>query len=69
MRAARKLAPPGLYWWEEPTTREREQPANAVALQCPIRVATGEMYDPKAYLNIFQDGWEKRLGRQPADKP
>lgn len=25
--------------------------------------------DPKAYLNIFQDGWEKRLGRQPADKP
>ena len=45
LRAARKLAPLDLYWWEEPTTREREQPANAVALQCPIRVATGEMYD------------------------
>lgn len=45
LRAARKLAPLGLYWWEEPTTREREQPANAVAAQCPIRVATGEMYD------------------------
>ena len=69
LRAARKLAPLDLYWWEEPTTREREQPANAVALLCPIRVATGEMYDPKAYLNIFQDGWEKRLGQQPADKP
>ena len=34
-----------LYWWEEPTTREREEPSNAVARQCPIRVATGEMYD------------------------
>jgi len=45
LRAARKLAPLDLYWWEEPTTREREQPANAVGLQCPIRVATGEMYD------------------------
>lgn len=45
LRAARKLAPLNLYWWEEPTTREREQPANAVAAQCPIRVATGEMYD------------------------
>ena len=45
LRAARKLAPLDLYWWEEPTTREREQPANAVAQQCPIRVATGEMYD------------------------
>ena len=45
LRAARKLAPLDLYWWEEPTTREREQPANAVARQCPIRVATGEMYD------------------------
>ena len=45
LRVARHLAPLDLYWWEEPTTREREQPANAVALQCPIRVATGEMYD------------------------
>ena len=45
LRAARKLAPLDLYWWEEPTTREREEPANAVARQCPIRVATGEMYD------------------------
>lgn len=45
LRAARKLSPLDLYWWEEPTTREREEPANAVARQCPIRVATGEMYD------------------------
>jgi len=63
LRAARKLAPLNLYWWEEPTTREREQPANAVALQCPIRVATGEMYDTVGQfytlaagggVNIFQ---------------
>ena len=63
LRAARKLAPLELYWWEEPTTREREQPANAVALQCPIRVATGEMYDTVGQfytlaagggVNIFQ---------------
>jgi len=63
LRAARKLAPLDLYWWEEPTTREREQPVNAVALQCPIRVATGEMYDTVGQfytlavgggVNIFQ---------------
>ena len=45
LRAAHKLAPLDIYWWEEPTTREREQPANSVAARCPIRVATGEMYD------------------------
>ena len=63
LRAARRLAPLGIYWWEEPTTREREQPANAVAAQCPIRVATGEMYDTVGQfytlaagggVNIFQ---------------
>ncbi len=63
LRAARKLAPIGIYWWEEPTTREREEPANAVAKQCPIRVATGEMYDTIGQfytlavgggINIFQ---------------
>ena len=63
LRAARRLAPLDLFWWEEPTTREREQPANAVALQCPIRVATGEMYDTVGQfftlaagggVNIFQ---------------
>jgi galactonate dehydratase len=61
--AARKLAPLDIYWWEEPTTREREQPANLVAARCPIRVATGEMYDTVGQfftmavgggINIFQ---------------
>ena len=56
LRAARKLAPLDLYWWEEPTTREREQPANAVALQCPIRVATGEMYDTIGQFYTLAEG-------------
>jgi len=63
LRAAHKLAPLDIYWWEEPTTREREAPANSVALRCPIRVATGEMYDTIGQfftlaagggINIFQ---------------
>jgi galactonate dehydratase len=63
LRAAYKLEPLDIYWWEEPTTREREQPANAVAARCPIRVATGEMYDTVGQfftmaagggINIFQ---------------
>src|ERR1700733_14861179 len=63
LRAAHKLAPLDIYWWEEPTTREREAPANAVAARCPIRVATGEMYDTVGQfftlaaggnINIFQ---------------
>ena len=44
-RAAQKLAPLDIYWWEEPATREREVPANEVARSSPIPVATGEMYD------------------------
>ncbi len=56
LRAARKLAPLDLYWWEEPTTREREQPANAVALQSPIRVATGEMYDTVGQFYTLAEG-------------
>jgi galactonate dehydratase len=61
--AAQKLAPLDIYWWEEPTTRERESPANAVAARSPIRVATGEMYDTVGQfftlamgggVNIFQ---------------
>jgi galactonate dehydratase len=56
IRAAHKLAPLGIYWWEEPTTREREQPANAVAKQSPIRVATGEMYDTVGQFYTLAEG-------------
>lgn len=34
-----------LYWWEEPTSAEQERLSNEVAVQSPIRVATGEQFD------------------------
>jgi galactonate dehydratase len=63
LRAARRLAPLNLYWWEEPTTRERQEAVHLVAQQSPIPVATGEMYDTvgqfftlaeRGGVNIFQ---------------
>lgn len=34
-----------VFWWEEPTTREREQPTNTVAARTRDTIASGEMYD------------------------
>lgn len=45
LRVARKLAPLDIFWWEEPTTPEREELTNQIAMQCPIPVATGEQFD------------------------
>ncbi len=45
IRVARYMQDLDLYWWEEPTTAERESLSNEVALQSPIRVATGEQFD------------------------
>ena len=39
------LAPLDIYWWEEPTTRDRQETVHEVAHRSPIPVATGEMYD------------------------
>jgi galactonate dehydratase len=44
LRAARRFAPLQIGWWEEPTTREREAPTNAVAAASPIPVASGETF-------------------------
>lgn len=44
IRAARAFEPLGVYWWEEPTTREREAPTAAVARATSLRVATGETF-------------------------
>jgi galactonate dehydratase len=44
VRAAEKFAPLRIYWWEEPTTRDREHPSNTVAHRSPIRIATGETF-------------------------
>ena len=63
IRAARRLAPLDLYWWEEPTTRDRQEAVHPVGLASPIPVATGEMYDTVGQfftlaagggVNIFQ---------------
>ena len=63
IRVAHRLAPVGLYWWEEPTTRDRQECVHAVGRASPIPVATGEMYDTVGQfftlaagggVNIFQ---------------
>jgi galactonate dehydratase len=45
VRIARHMQGLDLFWWEEPTTAERESLSNEVALQSPIPVATGEQFD------------------------
>jgi galactonate dehydratase len=63
IRIARRMAPLGIYWWEEPTTRDRQEAVHTVAAASPIPVATGEMYDTvgqfftlaeRGGVNIFQ---------------
>jgi galactonate dehydratase len=63
IRAAQRLAPLKLFWWEEPTTRDRQETVHRVAHASPIPVATGEMYDTVGQfftlaesggVNIFQ---------------
>ena len=45
LRIAKKLADLDIFWWEEPTTIERIELTNDIALGCPIPVATGEQFD------------------------
>ena len=57
VRIARKLAPLDLFWWEEPTTGERENPTNEVASKSPITVATGEQFDKVGrFLTLAEGG-------------
>ena len=44
IRLARAFEPLGVYWWEEPTTREREEPTVRVARGTSLRVASGETF-------------------------
>jgi galactonate dehydratase len=44
VRTARAFEPLRVYWWEEPSTREREEPASSVARATTLRVATGETF-------------------------
>ena len=63
LQAAEKFADLDIYWWEEPTSRDRQETVHEVAHRSPIPVATGEMYDTVGQfytlaagggVNIFQ---------------
>jgi len=56
IRAAQRLAPLDLYWWEEPTTRDRQETVHAVGRASPIPVATGEMYDTVGQFFTLAEG-------------
>ncbi len=57
IRAARAFEPLGVFWWEEPTTREREEPTSAVARQTTLRVATGETFHhPGQFFTLARAG-------------
>lgn len=45
LKAAERFADLGITWWEEPTSRDRQETVHEVARRSPIPVATGEMYD------------------------
>jgi galactonate dehydratase len=45
IRVAQRLAPLDIYWLEEPCSRERIEPTNAVARRSPISIASGETFD------------------------
>lgn len=63
LQAAQKFADLDIFWWEEPTSRDRQETVHWVADRSPIPVATGEMYDTVGQfyalaagggVNIFQ---------------
>lgn len=63
LQAAEKFADLGIYWWEEPTFRDRQEIVHEMAHRSPIPIATGEMYDTVGQfytlaagggVNIFQ---------------
>ncbi len=62
-RRRERFADLDIYWWEEPTSRDRQETVHEVAHRSPIPVATGEMYDTVGQfyalaagggVNIFQ---------------
>jgi galactonate dehydratase len=56
LRISRRLAELDIYWWEEPTTIEREELTNEIALNCPIRVATGEQFSKVGQFETLARG-------------
>jgi galactonate dehydratase len=56
VRIANKLSALDIFWWEEPTTIERIELTNEVALRSPIPVATGEQFDKIGHFETLARG-------------
>jgi galactonate dehydratase len=56
VRIASKLATLDIFWWEEPTTIERIELTNEIALRSPIPVATGEQFDKIGHFETLARG-------------
>jgi galactonate dehydratase len=57
IRVAHAFEPLGVYWWEEPSTRELESSASTVARATTLRVATGETFHmPGQFFTLAREG-------------
>ncbi len=56
VRIANRLAELDIFWWEEPTTIERIDLTNEIALRCRIPVATGEQFDKVGDFETLAQG-------------
>lgn len=56
VRIANKLAELDIFWWEEPTTIERIELTNEIALRSAIPVATGEQFDKIGHFETLARG-------------
>jgi len=56
VRAARAFEPLGIYWWEEPTTRDPDR-SSEVARATSLRVATGETFHTAGqFFDLAREG-------------
>lgn len=66
VRLIQRCADLDVFWWEEPTTREREQPTSAVAARAPGTVASGEMFDTAGqFFTLLAGGGVSILQPEP----
>jgi galactonate dehydratase len=66
IQIAERFAPLDIMWWEEPTTREREAPANEVGARSPIPVASGEtLHQPGQFYTLVTGGGIDILQPEP----
>jgi galactonate dehydratase len=56
IQAAHRFADLDIFWWEEPTSRDRQETVHEVGRRSPIPVATGEMYDTVGQFYTLAEG-------------